>query len=89
MEIVMTYALNAREFAPSIRDPRTAARNSPASGPGILRRLLRRLVQAMIESRRGQVDREIAAFLARSGGRLTDDMERRITEHLLGRNWKE
>ena len=82
----MTYALNAREFFPSVRDRRAAAGSSPASKPGILRRLLRRFVQAMLESRQGQVDRELACFLARSGGRLTDDIERRITEHLLGRH---
>jgi hypothetical protein len=48
--------------------------------------LLRRIVRAMVESRQRQTDREIARFLARSGGRLTDDMERRLTQHLLSRN---
>jgi hypothetical protein len=37
----------------------------------------------MFEWRQAQADREIA----RSGGRLTDDMERRLTEHLLSRNF--
>ena len=49
--------------------------------------LFRSLAGAMLESRQAQADREIARFLARSGGRLTDDMERRLTEHLLSRNW--
>jgi len=40
----------------------------------------------MVESRQRQTDREIARFLARSGGRLTDDMERRLTQYLLSRN---
>ena len=48
--------------------------------------LLRRIVRAMVESRQRQTDREIARFLARSGGRLTDDMERRLTQYLLNRN---
>ena len=48
--------------------------------------LLRRIVRAMVESRQRQTDREIARFLARSGGRLTDDMERRLTQYLLSRN---
>ena len=48
--------------------------------------LLRRIVRAMVESRQRQTDREIARFLSRSGGRLTDDMERRLTQHLLSRN---
>jgi hypothetical protein len=70
----VAYDLNAQEFLPSVRGScRTPARNSPASKPGILRRI----VQAMFEWRQAQADWEIAAFLARSGGRLTDDMERR------------
>ena len=51
-----------------------------------LSQALRRIVRAIVESRQRQTDREIARFLARSGGRLTDDMERRLTQHLLSRN---
>jgi len=83
MEMAMTSVLSAREFPPSVHGRRPAGNSAPASKPGILRRA----VQAMFESRQAQVDREIARFLARSGGRLTDDMERRLTEHLLSRNW--
>jgi hypothetical protein len=83
MEMTMAYVFNAQEFRPSIRDRRcTPASNSPASKPGILRRI----VQAMFEWRQAQADREIARFLARSGGRFTDDLERRLAERLLGRN---
>jgi len=83
MEMAMAYVLNAQEFLPSVRGRRRiAASNLPVSKPGILRRI----VQAMFEWRQAQADREIARFLARSGGRLTDDMERRLTEHLLSRN---
>jgi hypothetical protein len=83
MEIAMAYVLNAQEFRPSIRGRRrTPASNSRASKPGILRRI----VQAMFEWRQAQADRQIARFLARSGGRVTDDLERRLTEHLLSRN---
>jgi hypothetical protein len=82
MEKAMAY--NAQEFLPSVRGRcRTPASNSPASKPGILRRI----IQAMRDWRQAQADREIARFLARSGGRLTDDMERRLTEHLLSRNF--
>ena len=59
-----------------------ASRGNGDHKPG----LLRRIVRAMVESRQRQIDREIARFLARSGGRLTGDMERRLTEHLLSRN---
>jgi len=83
MEMEMAYVFNTREFLPSVRGRcRTPPSNSPASKHGILRRI----VQAMFEWRQAQADREIARFLARSGGRLTDDMERRLTEHLLRRN---
>ena len=74
----MSHVLNAKEWFPSVH-----CSSSPASKPGIVRRL----VQAMFEPRQVQVDREIARFLARSGGRLTNDMERRLTEHLLSGNW--
>ena len=74
---------DAEEFLPSVRGRcRTPASNSPASKPAILRRI----VQAMFAWRQARADREIARFLARSGGRLTDDMERRLTAHLLSRN---
>ena len=63
------------------------AGNAASSGNGDHKPgLLRRIVRAMVESRQRQIDREIARFLARSGGRLTGDMERRLTEHLLSRN---
>jgi hypothetical protein len=83
MEMAMAYVLNAKEFFPSVHGRRAAASGSHASKPGIIRRI----VQAMFESRQAQADQEIARFLARSGGRFTDDMERRLTEHLLSRNW--
>jgi hypothetical protein len=35
-------------------------------------------------SRQKQFDRELARFLARSGGRLTDGIEFEMTQHLLG-----
>ena len=72
-----------RTFIRCKRPSHAAASSSHASKPGILRRI----VQAMFESRQAQVDLEIARFLARPDGRLTDDMERRLTEHPLSRNW--
>ena len=64
------------------------AGNAACSGNGDHKPgLLRRIVRAMVESRQRQTDREIARFLAQSGGRLTDDMERRLTQHLLSRDW--
>jgi hypothetical protein len=56
--------------------PETAA---AAEKPG----LLRRLYDAWIKARQNQVDRELAQFLLRSGGRLTDDIERQMTQRLF------
>jgi hypothetical protein len=55
--------------------PSTAS--APASAgrkPGLWRRIL----DAMIESRRRQVDREIARYVERSGVAFTDTVEREI-----------
>jgi len=40
-----------------------------------------------VESRQKHADREIALRLARSGGRITDSIEREITQGLLTDNW--
>ncbi|MGE3067615.1 MAG: hypothetical protein AB7K67_18710 [Hyphomicrobiaceae bacterium] len=42
------------------------------------RALWRRFVDAMIESRRRQAEREIGYYIATHGGRLTDQIERDI-----------
>ena len=50
-----------------------------ANGVGAkLKRLARRLTDALEAQRRREVDREIARLLAQSGGRLTDSLEREI-----------
>ena len=50
-----------------------------AARPGFFRRLFR----AMQEARMRQVEREIAIYLDRTGGRLTDDAERVIERRFL------
>jgi hypothetical protein len=83
MEMAMSYALS-RDFFHSPRGKSETGSNARGRKPG----LLRRIVQATFESRQAEADREITAFIARSGGRFTDDVERRITQHLLSRgNW--
>ena len=42
---------------------------------------------AIARSRQRQVERELAQYLARSGGRLTDDIERQITRHQMSSNF--
>ena len=49
------------------------------SEPGPVRRLLRRYLQW----RQLRVEQDIAARLGLTGGRLTDDIERRMTERLI------
>ena len=52
-----------------------------------LARLVHRLSGVPLAQRQRQVDREIAGLLARSGGRLTDSMEREMMEKALGSDW--
>ena len=81
----MTYATHHGEFVPCFRDTiATNGSNSVANMVGVLRRIF----DALIETRQKQADRDIARFLARSGGRLTDNMEREMTRRLLtGGDW--
>ena len=49
---------------------------------------LRRLFDAFMESRQRDIDRQIARLLAaRSGGTLTDGLEREISQRVLTSNW--
>jgi hypothetical protein len=79
----MTYAAHHRDFVPCFRDKASTAGNAVASQAGVLRRIF----DAIFESRQKQADRDIAHFLAGSGGRLTDDIEREMTQRLLTGNW--
>jgi hypothetical protein len=54
---------------------------------GKLARLARGLTYALDAQRRRVADREIASLLSRSGGRITDSMEREIMEKALASDW--
>ena len=45
--------------------------------------VLRRIYDAVMHGRQHHADRDIARYLDQSGGHLTDEIERRITEHLM------
>ena len=61
-----------------------------ANGVGAkLKRLARRLTDALAQQRQREVDREIALVLARSGGRITDSMEREMMEKALASDWRQ
>jgi hypothetical protein len=52
--------------------------------------ILRRLYEAVMQSRQRHAERDVARLLSSSGGRLTDDIERRMTEQLIrgGYYWR-
>jgi hypothetical protein len=44
----------------------------------------RRVYESLLASQQRRADREIAAYIDRHGGLLTDDMERQIMQRLAG-----
>jgi hypothetical protein len=59
-----------------------------ANGVGAkLERLARRLTHALAAQRQREVDREIGRLLARSGGPITDSLEREIMQKLFACDW--
>jgi hypothetical protein len=51
------------------------------------RSFLRRLYDAIMDNRQRRANRDIEAFLARRGYRLTDSIERDLSEHLFNGGW--
>jgi len=49
--------------------------------------LLRRFFDAVMRARQEHANRELAQFLIRSGGRLTDDIERQMNQRLSRGDW--
>jgi hypothetical protein len=66
-------------FSHALSPNETAFTPAPAVRPS----LLTRFVRAMQASRQNQADREIAAYLRRTGGKLTDSAEREIERRFL------
>jgi len=64
-----------------------AKRNTVVRGIGILRLIFDAVLNAMYESCRTQAEREIANFVARRGGRVTDEFEREMAHHLFTSDW--
>ena len=79
----MTYAARPSEFVPCLGQHAAAGRGA-AKRPGILRRLL----EAVYISRQKQAEREVVRYLEGTGGRFTDDIDRRITERLVTGQWR-
>ena len=79
----MTYAANHRDFASCRGDRAFAKSYAVANKAGLLRSIL----DAIFESPQKQTDREIARFIARSGGRMTDNMEREMMQRAITGHW--
>ncbi len=60
----------------------TAGHRAPTLWP-IRASLFRRIVEAVADSNRRKAEREIAAFVARNGGKLSDSLERHIERSFL------
>jgi hypothetical protein len=69
-------------YAPSTFAPRELAYTDTPVEPR--RGLFSRLLTALMEGRQRQADREIARYLAGTGGRFTDETEREIERRFLG-----
>jgi hypothetical protein len=79
----MSYLPRHRDFGP-LAQSAVAGMLEAAEKPSVLRRVF----DAFVGWRQRDVDRQIAGFLAaRSGGRLTDSLEREISQHLLTSGW--
>ena len=78
----MTYAADHSNCSAPKASPKSDA---IAKKLGVL---WRRIFDAVVESRQKSVEREVALWLARSGGRITDNIEREITESLMTGNLK-
>ncbi len=79
----MTYAVRPSEFVPCSGSDASDRRGVDARRPG----LLRRIYDAVIDSREKQAERVVIDYLERSGGRFTDDIERRLTQRLVSGEW--
>jgi hypothetical protein len=79
----MTYAPRPHEFIPLFEAP-------AALGRPVTRRrgLLRRWLDAVFVSREQEAERAAARYIARTGGRLTDEIERQITDRIITGNWR-
>jgi hypothetical protein len=60
---------------------------TPSNGVANKAGILLRIFNSIFEWRRKQADRHIADFLTRSGGRLTGNLEREMTQRLLSGDW--
>ena len=75
----MTYAARPADF-------HTATPCRPAKRQAARRGFWRALIDAVLTAHQRDAQREIDRLVARSGGKLTDSLEREIGEH-MNRTW--
>jgi hypothetical protein len=80
----MTYAPRPTEFVPYFDTPIVTA---PVRAEPRRRGFLRRVLGAVFESAERQAERDAAHVLERSGGRLTDSIERELTNRFITGGW--
>lgn len=66
-------------FVPTISEALSAAEPKRGSHPG----LFARMFNAVHEAQTRRAERQIARFIEASGGRMTDDLERKIERHFV------
>lgn len=80
----MSYAAHHKDFGSLVTNQTAPNIEAVEEKPGILRRIF----NAFMELRQRDIDRQVARFVAsRSGGTLTDGLEREISQRLLTSNW--
>jgi len=78
----MAYVARPTDFHTDVA-PYRAPTNAKAR-----RGLLRRLYDTILENRQRSANRDIAAFLARRGNRITDSVEREINARFFSGGWQ-
>ena len=82
----MAYVARPTDFQADVslrRAPANAKKQTAAPRRG----LLRRLFDKIMDNRQRSANRDIEAFLARRGHRLTDSIERDLNDHLFNGGW--
>ena len=73
---------------PTVFQSNIAAYHRPVSIKATPRRtILRRVFDAVFETRQRHAERLVEAYLARTGHRFTDSIERELNEHLFNGGW--
>ena len=79
----MTYAARSTDFRRHVAFGGHTADSKAATRPS----LLTRLFNVMFENREREAARDVEAYLARTGHRFTDSIEREINERHFNGGW--